>query len=110
MYRPTDYGLAMRLATMQQQLGDSAGVRAAFDQAVNCRPEDVTELSLRMHVLDVLFEMEDKEGAAEAAKALARTCKDEPEAWKRLETYFARVGNAEMQVRAGELYLRLSRE
>ena len=109
LFRPNDYGLAMRLATLQEELGDSQGVRRAFQQAVRSRPKEVAELGLRLHVLDVLFEMEDTEGAAEAAEALGRYCSEEPAAWKRLETYYARVGNAAMQVRAGELFLRLSR-
>ena len=110
LFRPKEYGLAMSLASLQQQLGDSDGVRRAFGLAVRSRPESVTELSLRLHVLDVLFEMQDAEGAAEAAEALGRSCSREPEAWKRLQVYYARVGNAAMQVRAGELYLRMSRE
>jgi len=110
LYRPGDYGLAMNLASLQRELGDINGVRQAFNIAIVSRPAEVTELSLRIHILDVLFELNDKQGAAQAAAALGEICADEAEAWKRLQIYYARVGNSQMQVRAGELYLRLSRE
>jgi len=110
LYRPGDYGLAINLANLQREMGDIDGVRQAFNQAIVSRPAEVTELSLRVYVLDVLFDMNDKQGAAQAAAALAEVCADEPEAWKRLQLYYARIGNSQMQVRAGELYLRLSRK
>ena len=110
LYRPGDYGLAMNLANLQREMGDINGVRQAFNLALVSRPAEMTELSLRIHVLDVLFEMNDRQGAAQAAAALGEVCAEEPEAWKRLQVYYARTGNSEMQVRAGELYLRLSRK
>ncbi len=108
LYRPRDFDLAMRLATIQREIGDARAVREALVRALHNRPDDVRELDLRIGVLDFLFDMGDLDGAALAAEDLARSCAHEPEAWKRLETYFARIKDTARQVRAGEMYLRLS--
>lgn len=108
LYHPGDFEMAMRLAAVQREIGDGAATREAFSLALAHRPDDVQELELRIHVLDVLFDMGDPRGAEWAARGLAQACSNEPQAWKRLETYFARIGDAERQVRAGELYLRLN--
>ena len=109
LFRPHEYGLALRLANLQEQVGNAAGVRRAFAIAVRNRPDDVSEVELRSHVLDVLVDLGDKAGAASAAEDLGRHCSQEPSAWKRLESYYGRIGQTGLQVKAGELFLRLSR-
>ena len=58
-------------AGLLEELGDAEGVRRAFRRAVLSRPQQMSELSLRVHVLDVLFDMEHAEGAAEEKPAEA---------------------------------------
>ncbi len=108
LHRPASFALAMQLVGVQREIGDIDATRDALFRAVRIRPEEVSEVELRIHVLDVLFELGDRQGAAFAARELATACAQSPEAWKRLEEYFARMGDAENQVRAGERYLRLS--
>ncbi|MFT7664308.1 MAG: tetratricopeptide (TPR) repeat protein, partial [Planctomycetota bacterium] len=110
LFRPRDYGLATRLANLQEQIGNVVATRKALERAVRNRPDEISEVELRKHALDVLVGMGDEVGAAQAAEALGRFCSEDPEAWKRLETYYARIGNSSMAEKAGELFSRFSRE
>lgn len=110
LFRPDDHGLALRLAQVQQEIGDAVGTRAALARALRTRPAGVSELALRIHALDVLVDMNDEAGAALAAEELATRCASEPAAWKRLHLYYARIGDTERQALAGERYLRLESE
>lgn len=107
LYRPGEFPLAMRLVEVQKEIGDPMGVRRALALAIRARPEDVSEVELRIYALDLLVELEDEEGAALAAEELARACADEAQAWKRLRIYYARTRQHDKHIVAGERYRRL---
>lgn len=104
---PYAFELVYRKIELHSAIDNVKGVRAALDELLMRRPEDVPEVELRTYALRVLLKLDDAEGAARAAEELEARCGDVPETWKALQQYFAAVGDSLRQVEAGERYLRL---
>jgi len=108
--RPESFGLQGRLVEVLRSLGDVPAAREALARLLRSRPPEVAALDLHLFVLDVAVELGDDEGALAAALALEQACPEEPDAWRRLELFYARRRDRVNQVRAGELYRRLRRD
>lgn len=103
-FDPHQVPLLARLVDVHRGTGNVPGAREALARLAKERPTDV---DLRILAVDVLESMEDADGARLAATSLAQRCADEWKAWKRLETYYARLRDRQKQLEAGERYRRL---
>jgi tetratricopeptide (TPR) repeat protein len=105
LYAPGELGVHARLVELHRSVGDVGRTRSALAKFVSRKPRAV---DVRVFALDVLEEMGDLEGARIAAEALEQACAREPDAWKRLERFYAMRGERMKQVECGERFLRLS--
>jgi tetratricopeptide (TPR) repeat protein len=101
---PHDLSRRRALAELLRSVGDVAGVRKNLALAVRESPADV---SLRIWALDALDALGDREGAQSAARELERVGAESVAAWRRLEAWYARIGDRARQLEAGERWRRL---
>ncbi len=104
LYDPSDLDAYVRLIGIHREIGDLGSVRGMFARAFAAFPR---ECKLRFWSLDVLLEMNDKQGARVSAKAIEEQCGDDPQAWKQLEAFYGRIRDTQAQIRCGERYLRM---
>jgi tetratricopeptide (TPR) repeat protein len=109
-FYPGSYPLVLRLCELAAAIGDIHTARARLADLLLARPADVSEVSLRILVLDVLENLNDREGARVAALALEQTCAGELAAWQRLERYYASARDRVNQVRCATQVARLTQE
>lgn len=93
-----------KLAQLHHSIGDQDSVRRVFALLIR---EDPKGIPIRIEILNELVTMNDSDGAKAAALSLEQVAGDDPIAWKKLETFWGRVGNRVKQVEAAEKYLRL---
>ena len=106
-FQPRQYPLTLRLSELLAAIGDVGSTRRALAQVVLARPADVAEFEVRAYVLDTLVRLGDPEGARVAAAALEETCPEVPEAWRKLELFYAMRRDRANQVRCGDMVRRL---
>jgi len=104
LHTPRDLAVRARLVELNRAAGNLAAVKQHLEGMARLAP---TELAVRLLALDTLDGMGDAMGAAEAAGDLAKYCESEPLAWQRLQRYYAGLGNRQMEMQAGERFLRL---
>ena len=107
MFQPGSYGLAVELVELCRQAGDRGGVRDGLDRMVRNLPPDIRRVDVYIFALDCLLEIGDSAAAEVAAQNLANDCAEEPDAWRRLETYYALIRDRKRQIEAGEKWRRL---
>lgn len=107
LYQPGSYALAIELVELSRQAGDIDGVREGLDRAIRVIPPDIRRVDVYVYALDTLLAVGDTIAAANAAEALAITCADEADAWRRLELYYALTRDRKRQIEAGEKARRL---
>jgi tetratricopeptide (TPR) repeat protein len=103
-YAPHDVVLLRRLVEIHESTGNVPSARQTLARLALERPTDV---ELRILAVDVLERMRDSEGARTAAEALAKRCAEDWKAWARLERYYARTGQLQERLQAGEKARRL---
>lgn len=103
-YAPHESGLLGRLVELHESTGNIPSARQALARLAVEKP---TEVDLRILAVDVLERMRDSEGVQIAAEALAQRCAEEWKAWERLERYYARTGQLQERLQAGEKARRL---
>jgi len=106
-YAPHELALLRRLVEIHESIGDIPSARRALARLALEAPGDV---DLRILAVDVLERMRDADGARIAAEALAQRCAEQWRAWERLERYYARTGQLELRLQAGEKSRRLRSE
>lgn len=97
LYDPRQPGTMSRLVELHRSTGNHDALRGALLRWLRIAPSDV---GLRIHVLDLLTEIGDAQGAAEAAQALAVVGAEDPAAWRRLAEHYALTRQRKKQVDA----------
>lgn len=104
LYAPQQPRLRARLIELRASTGDLAAVREAFAEWMQF---DSRGVAVRMHAIDVLVSLEDREGADLAAASLKAVAGDDADAWAKLARYYATTRQRSLQVeaerRVGEL-------
>ncbi|MEO0650429.1 MAG: tetratricopeptide repeat protein, partial [Planctomycetota bacterium] len=106
LFNPKSFGLARQVAELTARVGDVVGTRKALDQVVRNTPEEVRRVDVYVYALDLLWDLNDREGCERAAQALQIACSEEPAAWRRLERYYGETGRRREQIEAGERWRR----
>lgn len=101
---PHQVPLLLALIEAHRSVGNYAAVRQAGARLFR---EDPDDHSLRIHLLDVLSELGDMQGAQLCALSLEKVAGDDAVSWKRLENFWKLVGNRRKSTEAAERYLRL---
>jgi tetratricopeptide (TPR) repeat protein len=102
--RPGDLELQLRRVDALRRTGDVARVRKALDELLGAHAGNV---ALHARALELLDGLGDREGARTIARALEALEPDEVDVWKLLRDFYARAGDREGLVRAGERHRRL---
>lgn len=102
---PRDPELLAALAGIQVRRGDGRGARATVERLLRLDPGAA---GFRILALEVSLALGDAEGARRAAFALETHCAESVEAWRRLEQYWASVGDVARQIQAGERHRRMT--
>lgn len=97
LYAPRQPRLRARLIELRASTRDLAAVREAFAEWMQFDPSGVP---VRMHAIDVLVALDDREGADLAAASLKAVAGDELEAWVKLARYYATTRQRSLQVEA----------
>lgn len=97
LYAPRQPRLRARLVELRASTGDLHAVREAFADWMQFEPQGVP---VRMHAIDVLVSLEDREGADLAAASLKAIAGDDAEAWAKLARYYATTRQRSLQVEA----------
>jgi len=97
---PRRFDLIVRTVELHRSVGDVPAVRTALDRLERAWSPEVPLCELRAYALDVLWSLEDREGAERAAAVLARDCPDDLEAWRRLELHYGLIKERRKQIEA----------
>lgn len=104
LVHPHDVTALEQLVELHRSTGSVPRTRLAIARWSAERPGS---RDVMLHALDVLDGLDDREGASAAAEALARRFGDDAAVWKRLESFYGRIGDRVRQVEAGERLRRL---
>lgn len=105
LVHPHDVPALERLVELQRSTGSVPRTRLAIARWSAERPGS---RDVMLRALDVLDGLDDRDGASAAADALARRFADDAAVWKRLESFYGRIGDRVRQIEAGERFRRLS--
>jgi tetratricopeptide (TPR) repeat protein len=97
LYAPHQPGLRARLIELRAGIGDLPAVREAFAEWMQIDPRGTL---VRMHAIDVLVVLDDREGADFAAASLKAIAEDDVDAWAKLARYYATTRQRNLQVEA----------
>jgi len=97
LYAPRQPQLRARLIELRAGTGDLRAVREAFAEWMQF---DTRGTAVRMHAIDVLVSLDDREGADLAAASLHAVAEDDLDAWTRLARYYATTRQRSKQVEA----------
>ena len=108
LFDPRDWGAASGVVEAWRSVANLDATRAALDRLVAIRPPSIEEADVCIYALDVLLSLDDAAGAQVAARTLAERCPTSGKGWRRLELYYATIGDTERQIEAGEKYRRFA--
>lgn len=105
---PEAYELGLQLALAHARVGNSLGMRSAFELAALLRPPGSSDVQFRIQALDLLEPLGNRELSHEWALELERVGAKDPSAWQRLQGYYERSGDLPRALRAGDMWRRMT--
>ncbi len=108
LYRPSEYGLYVRLAELLSQVGDLDGTRDALVAATSLAPAEISQVELYKFSIDLLLSLDDVEGARVLANEMEEACPEDAEAWNFLRLFYGKTKDTERYIQASEKYFRLA--